>query len=142
MGKKGPKQPQNQFFLFKILSYQGKCCQPIILQDSLKCNISTAKKKKMNDKVCFWHVDKHKSFLNLYFNTFGITLTSLILSLLMDMIKHSQIAISLQHLKKKKQSGMEFIFDMQRHCKVSTSWYCPFWWKWPDMSKIAKIGSW
>ena len=36
---------------------------------------------------------------------------------------------------------MEFIFDMQRNGKVSTSWYCPFWWKWPDMSKVPKIES-
>ena len=40
LGKKGPKQPQNQFFLFEIPSYGAKCCQPIILWDSLKCNIS------------------------------------------------------------------------------------------------------
>ena len=61
----------------------------------------------MNDKVCFWHVGKHKSFPKLYFNTFGITPTSLISSLLMDMIKHSQIVISLQNLKKKKKKNSQ-----------------------------------
>ena len=70
----------------------------------------------------------------------------MVLSLLMGMIKHSQstqsnkFAISLQHLKNKL--GMEFIFCMQKNIKVSTSWYYHFWWKWLDMSKVPKIGSW
>ena len=73
----------------------------------------------------------------------------MILSLLMGMIKHSQIAqsnkftISLQYLQiSKKKLGMEVIFGMQINDKVSTSWYYPFWWKWPGMFKIPKIGSW
>ena len=37
---------------------------------------------------------------------------------------------------------MEVIFDMEMNVKVSTSWYYPFWWKWPDMPKIPKIESW
>ena len=53
--------------------------------------------------------------------------TRLILSLLMDMIKHSQItqsnkfAITLQHLKKEVRN------------EFSTSWYYPFLWKWPNV---------
>ena len=68
-----------------------------------------------------------------------------ILLLLMGTFKHSQrtqsnkFAISLQYLKKEVRN--RFIFYMQINIKVSASWgYC-FWWKWPDMSKVPKIGS-
>ena len=37
--------------------------------------------------------------------------------------------------------GMEVLFGMQINVEVSTSWYYPFSWKWPDMFKIRKIGS-
>ena len=62
----------------------------------------------------------------------------------MDIIKDSEItqkikfAISIS----KKKLGMEFIFSMQINTKVSTSCNYRFWWKWPDMSKVHKIGSW
>ena len=46
---------------FWFSNYGPKCCQPIKLQDSLKCNIS----RKVNDKVYFWHADKHKVFCKL-----------------------------------------------------------------------------
>ena len=81
------------------------------------------------------------------FDTLDIKVScKVILSLLMGMIKHSQItqsnkfAIYLQYLK--KNLGMEVIFCMQINIKVSTSWHYQFWWKWPDMSKVFKIGSW
>ena len=88
-------------------------------------------KKEVRDEVDFLHADKHlKSFLQVDFNTFGIKVSyKMILSLLMDMIKHShstqsnKFAISLQYLKKEV-----------RHYH--------FLWKWPDMSKVPKIGSW
>ena len=51
----------------------------------------------------------------------------------MDMLKHSQITQS-------NKLGIEFIFYMQINIEVSTSWYYRFWWKWPDMSKVSKIG--
>ena len=42
----------------------------------------------------------------------------------------------------KKNLGMEFIFSIQINITVFTSWgYC-VWWKWPDMPKVPKIGSW
>ena len=42
----------------------------------------------------------------------------------------------------KKKLGREFTFYMQMNIKVSTSWdYC-FSWKWPDISKVPKKGSW
>ena len=53
----------------------------------------------------FLHADKHQSFLQVDFNTLGITISyKVIQSLLMGMIKHSQsnksnkFAISLQYL--------------------------------------------
>ena len=64
----------------------------------------------------------------------------------MEMIEHSQstqsnkFAIPLQYLKKKL--GMELVFCMQKNIKVSTSWHYRFLWKWLDISKVPKIGSW
>ena len=89
-------------------------------------------KKEVKDEVDFLHADKDQSFLNVYFNTFGIKVfsTRLILSLLIGMIKHSQItqsnkfAIFLHYLKKKIR--MEVIFGMQINAKACTSWYYPF----------------
>ena len=61
----------------------------------------------MSDEVDFLHADKHESFLQFDFNTLDIKLLyTVILSLLMDMIKHSQrtqsnkFATSLQYQKK------------------------------------------
>ena len=101
-------------------------------QDS-KCAMSLQYlKKEVKDEVDFLHADKDQSFLNVYFNTFGIKVfsTRLILSLLIGMIKHSQItqsnkfAIFLHYLKKKIR--MEVIFGMQINVKACTSWYYPF----------------
>ena len=66
-------------------------------------------KKEARDAVDFLHAAKHQIFLQVDFNTLGIKVScKVILSLLMDMIKHSQstqsnkFSISLQYLKKKK----------------------------------------
>ena len=53
-----PPIPYQAKFWFS--SYGPKCCQPIKLQDSLKCNIS---KKTECYEVYFWHADKHRNFL-------------------------------------------------------------------------------
>ena len=42
---------------FCFSNYGPKCCQPMKLQDSLKCSIS----RKVNNEVYFWHADKHRS---------------------------------------------------------------------------------
>ena len=42
---------------FWVSSYGPKCCQPIILQDSLECSI------ERNDEIYFLHADKHRSLL-------------------------------------------------------------------------------
>ena len=62
------------------------------------------------------HVDKHKSFLQVDFNTLDIKVCyRVILSLLLGMIKHSQytqsnkFSISLQYLKKKVTNGVYFL---------------------------------
>ena len=96
---------------------------------SLQCLYNILKKKL--DEVDFLHVDKHQSFQQVDFNNLGIKVFyKVILSLLMGVIKHSQItqsnkfAISLQYLKKKL--GIEFIFCMQIKIKVSTSWHYHF----------------
>ena len=48
-------------------------------------------KKEVRDEVGFLHVDKHQSFLQIVFNTLGIKdAYKVILSLLLDIIKHSQ----------------------------------------------------
>ena len=67
----------------------------------------------------------------------------MILSLVMGMIKHSQstqsskFAISIQYLKKYVQDGVHFL-----HADKHQSWHYCYWWKWPDISKVSKIGSW
>ena len=48
---------------FWFSSYGLKCCWPIKLQDSLKCNIS---RKKGKNEVYFWHVEKHLHLILLY----------------------------------------------------------------------------
>ena len=88
-------------------------------------------RKQIRDEVAFLHADKHQSFLQVDSNILGIKVSyKVVLSLLMDRIKHSQstqsnkFAISLQYLKKKLE--MEFIFCMQKNIKVSTSWHLLF----------------
>ena len=66
---------------FWFLSYEPKCCQPIKLPVSLKCNISRKKwhaqsiqnikfaislpylKENLKNENDFWNTDKHQSFL-------------------------------------------------------------------------------
>ena len=84
------------------------------------------------------HADKYQGFLKVDFNTLGIKVSyKVILSLLMGMIKHSEItqsnkfAISLQYLKKEARDGfhvlhpdkdqsfykwaLSFLMEMARH---------------------------
>ena len=64
------------------------------------CYFFAMPKEEVSDEVDFLHPDKHQSFLRVDFNTLGIK----VMSLLIDMIKHSQstqsnkFAISLQYL--------------------------------------------
>ena len=52
--------------------------------------------KEVKDEADFLHVDKHQSFLKVYFNTLGIKVSYMsdIISTLMGMVKHSQITQS------------------------------------------------
>ena len=72
-------------------------------------------KKEVKDGVDFLHADKHQSFLKFISTLWASKFpTRLILSLLMGMIKHSEItqsnkfAISLQYLKKEVRNGCHF----------------------------------
>ena len=48
-------------------------------------------KREVRDEVDFLNADKHQSFLQVDFNTFGIKISySVILALLMGTIRHSQ----------------------------------------------------
>ena len=48
-------------------------------------------KKKVRDEVSFLHADKDQSFLHVNFNTLGIKFSyRVVLSLLLDMVKHPQ----------------------------------------------------
>ena len=104
--------------------------------------------KQVRDEFFFFflHADKHQSVLKVYFNTLGVKVSyKLILFLLMDMIKHSQstqinkFAISVQYLKKEVREGVHFL-----HLDKHQSLYklTLIWQKWPNMSKIHKIGIW
>ena len=73
-------------------------------------------KKELRDKNYFLHADKHQSFLQVDFNTLGLKVFfKVILSWLMDMIKHSQstesnkFVISLQYIKKEFRDGIHFL---------------------------------
>ena len=81
--------------------------------------------KEDRDEVDFLNADKHHSFLQDGFNTLGIKVSyKVILSLLMDMIMHSQNTQSNKFaFLSKKKLGMKFIFCMT-NIKVSTSWHC------------------
>ena len=76
---------------------------------SLQClyNIS---KKKLEDEVDFLHADKHKSFIQVDFNTLGISLFTIF-------IVNNYYSITIRS----KKLGMEFIFWMEINIKVSTS---------------------
>ena len=86
-------------------------------------------KKEVEDEVDFLHVDKHQSFLKVYFNTLNIKVSYMfdIIPTLMGMFKHSQITqsnkctISFQYLIKQARNGG--YFGMQINAKVSLSWY-------------------
>ena len=91
-----------------------------------------------------WHGDKHQSFLQVDFIIFGIKVScKFILSLLMNIITHSQsiqsnnFAISSQDFKKEVKNGVHFLYEVKHE-----SWQYRFQWKWSDMYKVAKIGSW
>ena len=52
-------------------------------------------KNELRDEVVALHVSKHQSFLQVNFKTLGVKVSyKVILSLLMDLIKHSQITQS------------------------------------------------
>ena len=72
-------------------------------------------KKEVRDEADLLHVDKHQSFIQVDSNTLGIKVSFIvILSFLMDMIKHFKVvkATSLQYLYNisKKKLVMEFLF--------------------------------
>ena len=83
-------------------------------------------KKEVRDEVDFLHADKHQSFLQADFNTLGLKISEkVILSLLMDMIKHSQrtqsnkITTSLQYLKREVGDGVLHADKHQRFYKLA-----------------------
>ena len=83
-------------------------------------------KKKLEMKLIFCMQIIIKSFLQVEFNTLVIKVSvKVILSLLMGMIKHSQIfkGTSFQYLYNisEKKLGMEFIFCMQINIKLALS---------------------
>ena len=72
----------------------------------------------------------YQSFLQVNFNTLGIKVSyKVVLSLSMDMIKHSQstqsnkFAISLQYFKKEVRNGVHFLHadKYQSFCKLALS---------------------
>ena len=86
---------------------------------SLKCLV-----KEVRDEDDFLHTHKHKSFLQVDFNTLSNNISyKVTLTWLMGMIRHYQsiprnkFAISLQYPK--NELRMEFLFCRQRNIKVS-----------------------
>ena len=102
-------------------------------------------KREVRDEVDFLYADKHQSFLEIYFNTLGVkSCYTVILSLLMGMIKHSQsalsnkFAISLKYLKKEVREVLFFHADAyQSFYKLALSILMEV----TSMPKVPKIGS-
>ena len=98
-------------------------------------------KKEVKGEADFLHVDKHESFLKVYFNTLVIKVSYMayIIPTLMSVVKHFKItqsnkfAISLQYLKKEVRNGGHF--GVPINIKVYIKLVL-------DMFKISKIGSW
>ena len=98
------------------------------------------RKKEVIEEVHFLHADKHKSFLQVDFNTLDIKVScNVILSLSMAMIKYSQ---SSESNKLTIYLWMEFLFYVKIIIKVSTSWHYHFRWNWPRISEVKRMGSW
>ena len=104
-------------------------------------------RKEVRDEVDILHLDKHQSFQQVDFNTLDFKVSyKVILALLMGMIKHSQstqsntFAISLEYLKKEGSIGVHSLHADKHQSFHKVAMF--FGWKWPDMSKIPKIGSW
>ena len=87
-------------------------------------------KKEDSDDVDFLHADKYQSALQVDFNTLGTKVGyKEILSLLIGMMKHSQITQSDNFANLcsiSKKLGMEFTFCMQIKTKVSKNWHYHF----------------
>ena len=94
---------------FWFSSYGPKCCRPIKLQDTLKCNIS---RKKWIMKFIFWHADKQK-FSTSWYCYFGCSLPA--------MPKVPKISLHTCNISRKTR-GMKFIFLPAEKHKFSTSW--------------------
>ena len=101
-------------------------------------------KREVRDEVDFLYADKHQSFLEIYFNILGVkSCYTVILSLLMGMIKHSQsalsnkFAISLKYLKKEVREVRFFHADeYQSFYKLALSILMEV----TSMPKVPKIG--
>ena len=74
-------------------------------------------KKEVNDEVDFLHAGKHQSFLQVDFNTLGIKVScKVVLSLLMGMIKHSQITQSNKFaISQKEDRNGVYFFHAEKH---------------------------
>ena len=95
-------------------------------------------------KLIFLQTDKHESFLKVskmanlqclptrWFYDWSCTWSNIL-----KLLK----VLSLQYFynSSKKNLGMEFVFCMQMSIKVPASWYCRFWEKWSNMSKVPKV---
>ena len=67
-------------------------------------------KKEVRGEVDFLYADKHQNFLQVEFNTLGIKVSyKVILSLLIGMIKHSQITQSNKYLKKEVRDEFRYL---------------------------------
>ena len=87
------------------------------------CNVFQYLKIEVRDKVDFLLADKHESFLQVDFNTWGIKIFyKVILLLLMGMVKHSQNTQS-NNLEKVVRDGVHFQHadKHQRFYKLSIS---------------------
>ena len=92
-------QPISYMAKFWVSSYGPKCCQPVKLQDSLKCKYLD---KEVNDDLFFWHPDKHQSLLQVNTITLGVCNQA-------GRKYPKQACISLQYFQKNMEDEVDFL---------------------------------
>ena len=100
---------------------------------------SQYRKKKVRYGVDFLHEDKHQSFLKVDLNTLGIKGdTTIIEGYDQAFSKYLSNKSAISH--KEVRYWVHFLHADKHHRFYKFALL--FWWKWPDMSKVPKIGSW
>ena len=106
-------------------NYGPKCCQPIKLQDSLRCNIS--RKKWMMNYI--FGKQTNLSSTSWYYHIVCVTRHA-------QSIQNNKFSIFLQYLKENVKDGVDFYIQISM--KVSHKLVLWFWWNCQAIPKFWK----